>query len=150
MSRSCRDCAAVVPDASELCPECGRPMQPTDPVEGRVGALPRRVAGALAYCTVIPAVFFLLFEPYKEDEFVRFHAFQSILLLMASIGIAAVLWIVGSLLGLISVLPLLFLSMLVGVAAVVIWMVLVVKALQGEMFKLPLAGDFADRHADAK
>jgi uncharacterized membrane protein len=125
-------------------------MQPTDPVEGRVGALPRRVAGALAYCTVIPAVFFLLFEPYKEDEFVRFHAFQSILLLMASIGIAAVLWIVGSLLGLISVLPLLFLSMLVGVAAVVIWMVLVVKALQGEMFKLPLAGDFADRHADAK
>ena len=32
-------------------------------------------------------------------------------------------------------------------AAVVVWLVLVVKALQGEMFKLPVLGKFAEQQA---
>jgi uncharacterized membrane protein len=36
----------------------------------------------------------------------------------------------------------------VGLAAVAIWLVLVVKAFQGVMFKLPLLGDFAAQHAE--
>jgi uncharacterized membrane protein len=39
----------------------------------------------------------------------------------------------------------LLVSMVVVLAAVVIWLVLVVKAFQGEMFKLPWLGDFAAR-----
>jgi uncharacterized membrane protein len=38
-------------------------------------------------------------------------------------------------------------STVVALAAVVIWFVLVVKAFQGEMFKLPLLGDFAAQQA---
>jgi uncharacterized membrane protein len=39
----------------------------------------------------------------------------------------------------------LLVSMLVSLALVVIWLVAIVKALQGEMYKLPLVGDFAER-----
>jgi uncharacterized membrane protein len=39
----------------------------------------------------------------------------------------------------------LLVSMLVSLALVVIWLVVIVKALQGEMYKLPLVGDFAER-----
>jgi len=41
------------------------------------------------------------------------------------------------------------LSMVVTLAFLVVWVVLVVKALQGEMFKLPVVGDFAERRASA-
>jgi uncharacterized membrane protein len=37
--------------------------------------------------------------------------------------------------------------MLVGLAFFIVWVVLIVKALQGEMFKLPLVGEFAERKA---
>lgn len=38
------------------------------------------MAGALAYLTIIPAIVFLVAEPYKRDRFVRFHAFQCLFL----------------------------------------------------------------------
>ena len=34
--------------------------------------------GALAYVTLVPAIIFLIIEPYKNIKFVRFHAFQMI------------------------------------------------------------------------
>jgi uncharacterized membrane protein len=37
---------------------------------------------------------------------------------------------------------------IVGLGAMAIWMVLVVKALQGEMFKLPVLGDYAAHQAN--
>jgi uncharacterized membrane protein len=40
-------------------------------------------------------------------------------------------------------------SACVGIAAFLLWLVLTVKALQGEMFKLPGLGDIAERNADA-
>jgi uncharacterized membrane protein len=39
--------------------------------------------------------------------------------------------------------------MFVGLAALVTWVVLVVKAFQGEMFKLPGLGDFSEQHASS-
>ena len=37
---------------------------------------------------------------------------------------------------------------IVGLAAVAVWLVLVVKALRGEMFKLPVLGDYAEQQAN--
>ncbi len=37
-------------------------------------------AGAIAYITIIPAIIFLIVEPYNKNSFVRFHAWQSIFL----------------------------------------------------------------------
>ena len=47
-------------------------------------------AGALAYITIVPAIVFLVMPPYNSSSYVRFHAWQSILLNVSAIvlGIA--------------------------------------------------------------
>jgi uncharacterized membrane protein len=133
-----------MPDSVGFCPSCGLEIHPVERVQGNVGVLPVRLGGALAYF-LIPSAVFLAIEPYKSNRFVRFHALQSIGFLLAGLLIGATLWLVGSVLGLIPVLALLFVFMLVGLALFVIWLVLMVKALQGEMLKLPLIGELAER-----
>ncbi len=143
---SCPHCAAQMPNTAGFCPGCGRPRQTETRAHGTVGILPENIAGVLAYVTFIPAIVFLLVEPYKENRFVRFHSVQSLLLCGTEILAAIALKLASIVLFIIPVLgPLLVLlvSMVVGLAAVVIWLVLVVKAFQGEMFKLPWLGDFA-------
>ena len=125
-------------------------MQTEPRAQGKVGALPEPIAGALAYFTFIPAIVFLFLEPYKKNHFVRFHSIQCLLLWGTGILLAIALKLAGLLLFIIPVLgPLLVVLvwMVAGLAAVVIWLVLVVKAFQGQAFKLPLLGDFAAQRA---
>jgi len=125
-------------------------MQTEARAQGKVGPLPEPLAGALAYFTFIPAIVFLVLEPYKNNRFVRFHSFQCLLLWGAGILVAIVLKLAGLLLFIIPVLgPLLVLLVwtVVLFGAVVIWLVLVVKAFQGLMFRLPMLGDFAAQQA---
>lgn len=143
---ACPHCAAQMPETAAFCPGCGRPMQTEARAQGKVGPLPEPAAGALAYFTFIPAIVFLVVEPYKKNRFVRFHSFQCLLLWGAAILVAIALKLAGLLLFIIPVLgPLLVVLVwtVVGFGAVVIWLVLVVKAFQGLMFRLPLFGDFA-------
>lgn len=147
---ACPHCAAQMPETATFCPGCGRPMQTETRAHGTVGVLPENVAGALAYLTFIPAIVFLLLEPYKSNRFLRFHSVQCLMFCGAEILIAIALKLASVVLFIVPVFgPLLVLlvSMVVGLAAVVIWLVLVVKAAQGVMFKLPLLGDFASQHA---
>jgi uncharacterized membrane protein len=141
-----------MPDTAAFCPGCGAAMRPVERVQGKVGILPQVVAGALAYCTFIPAIVFLLVAPFNRNRFVRFHSFQSIGLWLALSVAGAALRLGGFLLFLIPVvgqLLLLLVSMLLGLGFFVIWLVLVVKALQGERFTLPVIGGFAELQADA-
>jgi uncharacterized membrane protein len=147
MPISCPDCAAPMPDDAAFCPGCGRAMVPAERAQGMVGVMPETMAGALAYF-ILPAVAFLLIEPYSKNRFVRFHSFQCIGALLAGVVLAAVLRIVAVIAVFVPVIGQLFLwllSMLVSLAVFMIWIVLVVKALQGEMFKLPLIGDIAEQ-----
>jgi uncharacterized membrane protein len=147
---SCPKCAAQMPATAVFCPGCGRLMQPETRARGSVGALPENIAGVLAYFTFIPAIVFLVLEPYSKNRFLRFHSVQCLLLWGAAILFAVALKLASVVLFIIPVLgPLLvyIISTVVALAAVVIWFVLVVKAFQGEMFKLPLLGDFAAQHA---
>jgi uncharacterized membrane protein len=140
-----------MPAAAAFCPGCGQPMQTETGARGSVGALPENIAGVLAYFTFIPAVAFLLLDPYKKNRFVRFHSIQCLLLWAAAILFAIALKLASVVLFIIPLLgPLLvyLVSTVVALAAVVIWFVLVVKAFQGEMFKLPLLGDFAAQQAE--
>jgi len=120
--------------------------------EGRVGPLPESVAGGLAYVSFIPAILFLFLEPYKSNRFVRFHSFQCLFACVAAIVIGAVLRLVSVVLFIIPYLgPLLVLLVdVVVLAALFVWLVLLVKAVQGEWFKLPLLGDFAERYSDPR
>jgi uncharacterized membrane protein len=148
----CPDCAAEMPDDAAFCPACGRAMHPPERARGTVGGLPETLAGALAYFLVVPAIVFLLAPPFSKDRFVRFHSFQCLGLCVVGVVIGAALRIVGVLLAFIPVVGHLLVAlftMLMSLAFFVVWVVLVVKALQGEMFQLPLVGDFAEKQAAA-
>lgn len=98
-------------------------------------------AGALAYVTIIPAIVFLIVEPYNRNRYVRFHAWQSIFLAIAAFAIDTILSfipIVGWIL-----LPVAMLGFLI------LWIVVLLKALKGQRFKLPVIGNFAEQQAGA-
>ncbi len=125
-------------------------MLPSERARGTVGILRETFAGALAYF-LVPAIVFLLVEPYKKNRFVRFHSFQSVGAWLAAVVAAAVLRVLGVVLVVIPRLgPLLvwLVSMLVILALIMTWIVLVVKALLGEMFELPVVGEFAEKQAN--
>ena len=127
-------------------------MHPEARARGKIGVLTENVAGALAYVSFIPAVVFLLLDPYNKNRFVRFHSLQCIFLWVTGLLIAVVLRLVGLLLYIIPVLGHLLvwlIAMVVILGAVVIWLVLMVKSLQGEAFKLPIIGDLAERQASS-
>ena len=114
---------------------------PSAPVTG----LTDNVAGLLAYVTVIPAIIFLVMEPYNRNRFVRFHSFQSLFFCVACI-------ILGIALSVVSAIPFvallsLFIWPLVAIAELAVWLLLVIKAYQGQMFKLPVIGDIAEKQA---
>ena len=102
------------------------------------------VAGLLCYVLgwVTGLIFFLM---EKENKFVRFHAMQSIVVFGAYTVIVIVLQIITF----IPYLGFLFLLLwiLIGITAFVLWIILMVKAYQGEKFKLPWAGNFAEKQA---
>ena len=156
MPIACPECAATMPETAAFCPGCGRDMQPAEQLveraQGAVGGMPRTIAGALAYCTLLPAILFFLVDPYRKDRFVRFHSFQCIGFSLCALVAGAGLRVAGVLLffvPLLGHLMVLLLSMVVSLGFFVLWVVLIVKALQGEMLKLPLIGDFAEQQAAA-
>jgi uncharacterized membrane protein len=118
----------------------------------KIGILTENIAGALAYFTFLPAVVFLFLKPYSGNRFVRFHAVQCLLLWGAAILAGLALKVAGLLLLFIPMVGQLFMvvvSVVIVLAAIAIWLVLVVKAAQGEMFKLILLGAFAQKQSDA-
>jgi uncharacterized membrane protein len=104
-------------------------------------------AGAIAYITIIPAIVFLVLPPYNASPFVRFHAWQSILLNLASIVLMIALsffTVFGLIFG--AFFFLLF-TRLIWLAWFVVWVICVVKAVNGQRYKLPLIGDLAEKQA---
>ncbi len=142
------------PPQSQFQPQYQSQPQPQAPLQPQMGAtsagLSSNVAGALAYLVgLITGIIFLVLDPYKGDRFVRFHAFQSIFLNVALI-IFGFIWsaIVGMLifsLGLLSLVSLI--GSLVYLAFFILWLFLMFKAYNKEMFKLPIIGDIAEKQA---
>jgi zinc-ribbon domain len=87
----CTVCGTQTPDGSTVCPACGRSGTPSAGSAPAVaGGLTDNVAGMLAYFTIVPAIVFLVMEPYNRSRFIRFHAFQCIFFAVAWTA----LWIV--------------------------------------------------------
>jgi uncharacterized membrane protein len=140
-----------MPETAAFCPGCGRAMQAVTRARGKVGAMPENVAGALAYLTFIPAIVFLLLPPYNKNTFVRFHSFQCIFLSIVAFLVTFVLRLLAFILLKLPVagyLLIVLISIVITLAAFLIWLVLLVKAFQGEMFKLPILGNLAEQQAN--
>jgi uncharacterized membrane protein len=104
-------------------------------------------ASGLAYITFIPAIIFLVTAPYNQKSLIRFHSWQSIFL---AIGWFAI-WVVLAIIGMIPFVNLLdiILFPLLGIGFLVVWILCLVKAFNGERFKLPFIGDLAEKQAGA-
>lgn len=112
--------------------------------------MPANVAALLSYVLgwITGFVFFLV---EKENKFVRFHAIQS----MIVFGVLSIFYLAISVfMGILIAINLHFLfplfallNGLIGLLGFILWILLMVKAYQGEMFKLPIAGDIAEKNA---
>ena len=141
----CSACGAQVADGTTMCAACSAKASSAAPASS--GAMADNVAGMLAYVTIIPAIIFLVMEPYNRNRFVRFHSFQNIFFCVGWIA----LWIALSVVGMIPVLGWMTLLLwpLVGLGGLIIWIILLIKANQGQMWKLPFIGDLAEKQANA-
>jgi len=94
------------------------------------------IAGLLCYVLGwVTGIVFLVLE--KENKFVRFHAMQSLATFLS-------LFVITMVLGIIPILGWII-STLLWILGLILWLLLMYKAFKGEMFKLPVAGDFAEK-----
>jgi uncharacterized membrane protein len=108
----------------------------TEPKEKTSMGMDQNVAGLLCYLVGwITGIIFLVLE--KDNKFVKFHAIQSIIVF----GALTVAWIILSFIPLIGWI----INMLLGILGIILWIILMVKAYRGEKYKLPVAGDIAEK-----
>jgi uncharacterized membrane protein len=143
----CSTCGAQIPDGTTTCAACAARTAPASATNATTGGMTDNVAGMLAYITIIPAIIFLVVEPYNKSRFIRFHAWQCIFFNIAWIALSIGLSIVAHIpfLGWLTILV----WPLIGLAGFLIWIILLLKANQGQMYKLPVIGDMAEKQASA-
>jgi uncharacterized membrane protein len=150
--KSCPECTAQMPDSAAFCPGCGRSVQTESEVGQRSTVTRDTFLGACAYFTFLPALAFLLLDRYRGNWFVRFHSVQCLLLWLVSVAAAILVRVLTLLLLFIPMigplLAVLFVT-IAALAALFLWIVVVVKALQGERFALPLIGGMAQKYSTA-
>jgi uncharacterized membrane protein len=115
------------------------------PEETSQTGLSDNAAAGLAYLTFIPAIIFLVVAPYNQNKFVRFHAWQSIFLAVAWFAV----WVILVILGMIPFVNFIdvILFPLVGIGFLILWIICLVNAFQGKLFKLPILGALAEKQA---
>ena len=137
----------------------GSPPQSSSPL----GGMDPKIAAAISYIWIVGLIFFFL---EKENKFIRFHAMQSVLFGIANSIIMVVLVILATILtvvfgiggamvgGGVATLVSLFvwliwlLFWLIAMAMFVGLIFAAVKAYQGQMFKLPIIGNMAEKIAN--
>ncbi len=147
--RFCSECGEVVSRSAQECEHCRASLSPSGPPSTRQSGtgLDPNAAAALSYLlTWITGIIFLLVE--KHSEYVRFHAKQSI-----AFGVAVVaVWIgFGIFTSIIAFVPFIggvissLLWFVVSIGFLVFWILLMVKAYQGQRFRLPVLSDVVDK-----
>jgi len=152
----CTKCGAAIGDNAVFCASCGSPVSapsatPTSPPPVAAAApsqqMSENVAGLLCYVVgwVTGIIFFLI----DKRPYVRFHAAQSIVvfgglhILSIVLGMAfGVSMFATGLAGFSATWALLG---LINLVAIVLWILLMIKAYQGERFRVPVAADIAEK-----
>lgn len=160
---ACAKCGAPLLEGAGFCGSCGAPVgapaaaPPSGPAVGGGAAGPAvsatagasgltpNVAGALAYFTIIPAIIFLVVEPYNKDRFIKFHSFQCLFLAAGSIALFMVMGILGIIpfLGWAILLLMPFVGL--GIFALVVYTMY--QAYNRNKFMIPVIGKLADQQA---
>jgi uncharacterized membrane protein len=117
----------------------------------QLGGLTDNMAAALCYVLgLITGILFLVLAPYNQNRLIRFHAFQSIFVNLAYV---AALIVLGVLTGVLRLIPFLggmltvALYPIIALCFLVLWLVLMYKAYNGERWVLPVVGPLAEKQA---
>jgi uncharacterized membrane protein len=145
----CKACGQEIGTAT-FCPNCGAsqsasasPVATPSPATAGTEGLQENVAGLLCYVLGwVTGIIFLLID---KRPFVKFHAAQSIVvfggLTIIRMGLGMLGVMTGGLFGHASFWGL---AALLGVVGFVLWILLMIKAYQHELFKLPIAAPIAE------
>ena len=91
---------------------------------------------------ILPAVFYLLDDRFKSNRFLRFHAYQALLLLAAVFVGYCFLWgVLSFVFGIFT----LVLGWLFTLASFVLWAKTAVRAYSGQTAKIPVLGEIAEK-----
>jgi uncharacterized membrane protein len=144
----CSKCGAENPEGAKFCSKCGAQLAITtiQPAEGTTKpeaesstGLSANVAGLLCYVLGwITGVVFVVLE--KKSTFVRFHAWQSIM----TFGVLTVAQLVFGWIPFAGWI----ISILIGILMFILWLILIIEAGTGKMWKVPGAGDWAEKQAN--
>ena len=119
---------------------------PTPSPSATQSGLSENAAGGLAYITIIPAIIFLVTAPYNKSSYIRFHSWQCLFMALAWFVIDVAVMIFGSFLSFFRLLTF-GLYPLISLAMLILWIMVLIKAFNGERFKLPIIGDLAAKQA---
>jgi uncharacterized membrane protein len=150
----CSTCGSQLPDNTTACPDCtdtaSTLANPPEAAKGEIkmadSGLAENVAGLLCYVGgwITGLIFFLI----DKRPFVRFHAAQSIVVfggLQIAVLVLRQIFFQGFVYGGYGVFSLgALLIEVLEFIGVVLWIVLMVKAYQGEKYRLPVAASLAD------
>lgn len=114
---------------------------PPPPAAAANSGLADNVAGAIAYITFIPAVLFLILDPYNKRQFVRYNAFQCLGLYVCAIA--------GSIVcGIIPFLGWFVLAPLWGLTILATFIYCIVKTYSGSKVALPVISKYAEQFSN--
>jgi uncharacterized membrane protein len=144
MPSQCVSCGTNLPQVAYFCPACGNPSG----VAAGISSPPPwrdRLLAVVAYFTFVPAIVLVLLPRWKRHSFIRFHSYQSIFFCLACLILTLVLRLTDFALALLPRgLLLIFLAWgIITIAAGLLWLTLLIKALQGQWFSLPILGRIA-------
>jgi uncharacterized membrane protein len=134
----CSKCGAENPEGAKLCSKCGAELGVSKPPTETSTGLSPNVAGLLCYVLGwISGIVFLVIE--KKSKFVKFHAWQSIM----TFGVLMVVYLI------LFWIPILgwVLGILISILSLVLWIILMIQAGTGKMWKLPWVGNWAEKQA---
>ncbi len=153
---ACAKCGATLGEGATFCGSCGTPVGGAAggpaPAAAPASGAQSNVLAMVAYLTGgIAGIFFIVTDQYKNDKFLRFHSFQSIFFSVANIAF----WILFSILGgIITAVTMGFgglilapLAGLVGLALMVYWIFLMIKAYNNQRYMIPFIGGLAAKQA---
>jgi uncharacterized membrane protein len=103
--------------------------------------------GAIAYITVVPAIFFLAIPPYNKKAYVRFHAWQSVILSALGFILCIVLSLFPALNTYFESIVYLGLYLLIWLVWTLVSIWCAICALNSKRFKLPLIGAWASKQS---
>jgi len=158
----CSKCGAENPEGAKFCSKCGAGLGvATTPTEGTAKpeaesstGLTANVAGLLCYVAGwITGIIFVVLE--KKSTFVKFHAWQSIMtfgvLTVAHLVLSTIPGAIAAATFPLSAGLAIFASVmgwLIGVIMFIFWVILMIQAGTGKMWKVPGAGDWAEKQAN--